>query len=86
MPRGLRLAYAGAFSEQYGNNALISAGRGPFTLAHELGHILKQDGNHYPGAIRLMRGGGTSISDTIGGSKRFTPDEIATIQQSNLLQ
>ena len=49
------------------------AGGKPFTLPHEIGHILTNAG-HYIGdhkPINLMRDGGTSTNQEIGYSKRL---------------
>ncbi len=69
-----------------GENAIISAAdRGPFTLPHELGHILLNDGTHRPESINLMRNG-TSLINTLGASKRLAPDQETAMQGSNHAQ
>jgi hypothetical protein len=61
-----------------------------FTVAHELGHVLLDDGTHYTGPVRttnLMRNGGTSAIDLVTGSKRWTPGQATDIlsKRPNLL-
>jgi hypothetical protein len=53
-----------------------------FNVAHELGHLLKNDGSHPYNPYQLMRGGGTSATNTLGASKRFLVDEITTMRGS----
>ena len=55
----------------------------PFTLAHELGHIIGYFGHDKDTSWHLMRGGGTSGGNVYNGSKRFTQDQGKTIQQTN---
>ena len=82
-------------NERCESSSFISAdARGPFTLAHEMVHVLQLDPlsgkdqqGHWPAGdvIKLMRAGGTSVSDTVGGSKRLTAGEITSMQSSSLL-
>jgi hypothetical protein len=62
-----------------GENVIISSSRRPFTLPHELGHVLKADGNHVSNVFQLMRGSGTSATNVLGASKRLNVPEQTTI-------
>ena len=80
-----------AFTGPLGGNVIISAARKPFTLPHELGHILKNDdgvsnnGGHSSDPIHLMRSG-TSTINTLGASKRLTTSEATTVRGSKYAQ
>ncbi len=64
-------------------NVIMSVARRLFTLPHELGHVLKSDVSHASNTYQLMRGGGTSATNTLGSSKRITTSEEATMQGSS---
>jgi hypothetical protein len=65
-----------------GDNIIVAATRTPFTLGHELGHVLKSDGSHSNDSFHLMRNG-TSQANTLSSSKRLTNGESSTIHTSN---
>jgi hypothetical protein len=65
-----------------GGNVVIPAIRHPFTVARELGHILLDTGEHQDNSYQLMRDNGTSEINEFWGSKRFTIEEINTLQGS----
>ena len=44
----------------------------PFTVGHEIGHVVLDDGGHEGVATNLMRGGLTSLQEGNGASKRLT--------------
>jgi hypothetical protein len=68
---------------QYTNNVVMSASqRGPFTLPHELGHILLNDESHDSESIRLMRNG-TSLTNGLSESKRISSSQEQTMQGSS---
>jgi hypothetical protein len=51
----------------------------PFTVAHEIGHILTNYGHHVDSLRKLMRAGGTSTVNGLGASKRLAEKEIDSI-------
>lgn len=56
----------------YANNNSIDALKGkPFTLAHELVHVLTDSGSHQGGLWNLMGGGTSDYNDDIWDSKRL---------------
>ncbi|MEI6736612.1 MAG: hypothetical protein WCL31_06820, partial [Actinomycetes bacterium] len=75
-----------AFSAPLSDNVIISAsGRKPFTLAHEVGHLLENSGNHVSSTVNLLRSG-TSTSNSIGASKRLTDAQTQTMKGSTHAQ
>ena len=66
-----------------GNIVISKNKKGPFTLAHELGHVLGQIGHDTViVGIHLMRSGGTSETNTLDASKRITVEQEKTFQGS----
>jgi hypothetical protein len=71
-----------AFNAPLSDNVIMSAQRKPFTLPHELGHVLENSGNHVAPTINLLRSG-TSAIDRLGASKRVTPTQEQTFRGSS---
>ena len=73
---------------RYPNSVIMSADeRSIFTLPHEIGHILSNDGNHYEGSDKqenLMRGQGTSGKNGVSESKRLTESQQGIFFTSSL--
>jgi len=66
---------------------IISAeGRKPFTLAHEIVHVLTQDG-HADDATNLMLGGTSALHQSIMDTKRLTNEQENIIYtETNILK
>jgi len=88
--KGEAFSAANVSASRYMDSVVISADkRTPFTIAHEIGHVLTNAG-HYedpPAYANLMRAGGTSTADSETASKRLTPDQQTAIltKRPNLL-
>ena len=52
-----------------------------FQVAHELGHLLLNDGLHPSNTYQIMRSG-ASTDNTLGAAKRFTDVEINKMKKS----
>jgi Fibronectin type III domain len=70
---------------QYTYNAFLAKDAGPFTLAHELVHLLADMGHDSTRIIMLMHGGGTSATnEKIYDTKRLQPaNQTAIINDSH---
>jgi len=79
-------AFPEAIFGVFGGNMIVSSTRMPFTLPHELGHILRNDNGgpqtHSADPFHLMRGGGTSATNRLGASKRVTVNDESTMRGS----
>lgn len=70
---------------KYTGNAIISAVRGPYTLAHELGHILLRDPGHDPQPTNLMYFS-SGFGATIRGPKRLDSVQEYKLHNNPLLK
>jgi hypothetical protein len=66
-----------------GNFVISAEAKTPFTIGHELGHVLGISGHPDTRDIILMRPGGTSESNTLGGSKRIPVEQEIIMQGSS---
>jgi hypothetical protein len=84
--RGEAFAAADVPDSKYAGTVIISVrDREPFTIAHEIGHILLNTGKHVTGpqsSVNLMREGGTSTVDEHWSSKRLTKVQATTMRGS----
>ena len=69
--------------ESYTYNLFVANISTPFTAAHELGHLLTDDG-HHPAAINLMLIS-TDMTNTLGATKRFDVSQETRIHNSDRL-
>lgn len=73
---------------RFQGKVVLRVGTTPFTAPHELGHIVLNtiigDG-HYWGRLRFVNlmNAGTSTSDTVASTKRFTLDQAKTAYDAN---
>lgn len=68
---------------KYANNEIVSNSRTPFTLGHELGHVLLNEGAHHGTQTNLMRNS-TSPANAVDASKRLDTTQETTIRSHAL--
>jgi hypothetical protein len=62
----------------------VAKNRQPFTLAHELLHLLRDAGHYDTREINLMKAGYRSLVDSIHARKRLYPaDQTAVIDNTH---
>ena len=64
----------------YLNNCFVAASRRPFTLPHELAHLLA-DESHHSSTYNLLKDG-TSTTNSVGASKRLEVSQESKIQSN----
>ncbi|MEO5915685.1 MAG: hypothetical protein ABIS50_15735 [Luteolibacter sp.] len=70
------------FGAPVSDNIIITQEAGPFTLAHELTHLLENTGAHTATTINLRRLG-VSVENKIGASKRLTMEQGEQMKKSS---